>query len=109
MNHADNDRPSSYAGYRFTPEVISYSVWLYFRFPLGLCMVEEVLAARSIDVTHETLRRWAPKYGLKAAKRIRARVCTFGDKWHLDEVVITIKVKHHWCAHWWSMSPLHFP
>src|SRR5689334_15718374 len=35
-----------YAGYRFPCEIISHAVWLYFRFPLGLRMVEEVLAAR---------------------------------------------------------------
>lgn len=88
--------PISYAGYRFPPEVISYAVWLYFRFPLSLRMVEEMLAARSIDVTYETVRQWALKFGQQAAKRIRARVCNFGDKWHLDEVVITIKGKRHW-------------
>ncbi len=38
------DKPISYAGYRFPPEVISYAVWLYFRFPLSLRMVEEMLA-----------------------------------------------------------------
>lgn len=59
-------------------------------------MVEEVLAARSIDVTYETLRAWAMKFGQQVAKRIRARTSTFGDKWHLDEVVITIKGKQHW-------------
>jgi transposase-like protein len=30
-----------YAGYRFPAEVISHAVWLYFRFPLSLRMVEE--------------------------------------------------------------------
>ena len=88
--------PISFAGYRFPPEVISYAVWLYFRFPLSLRMVEEMLAARSIEVTYETVRQWASKLGQQAAKRIRARVGSFGDKWHLDEVVITIKGKHHW-------------
>lgn len=71
--------PISYAGYRFPPEVISYAVWLYFRFPLSLRMVEEMLAARSIDVTYETVRQWALKFGQQAAKRIRARICNFGD------------------------------
>ncbi len=33
----------SYAGYRFPAEVISHAVWLYFRFPLSLRMVEELL------------------------------------------------------------------
>ena len=69
--------------------MISYAVWLYFRFPLSLRMVEEMLAARGINVTYETVRQWALTFGQQAAKRIRARVSTFGDKWHLDEVVIT--------------------
>src|SRR4051812_38516030 len=41
---------SPYAGYRFPGEVISHVVWLYFRFPLSLRMVEEMLAARGIDL-----------------------------------------------------------
>ena len=39
---------SPYAGHRFPAEVISHAVWLYFRFPLSLRMVEEMLAARGI-------------------------------------------------------------
>ena len=31
---------SPYAGYRFPGEIISHAVWLYFRFPLSLRMVE---------------------------------------------------------------------
>ena len=47
---------SPYAGYRFPAEVISHAVWLYFRFPLSLRMVEEMLAARGIIVSHESVR-----------------------------------------------------
>ncbi len=36
----------SYAGYRFPAEIISHAVWFYFRFPLSLRMVDELLAAR---------------------------------------------------------------
>ena len=96
VQHTDKNAAISYAGYRFPPELISYAVWLYFRFPLSFRMVEELLAARGIDVTYETIRRWALKFGQKAARRIRARRSTFGDKWHLDEVVITINGKKHW-------------
>jgi len=49
----------SYAGYRFPAEIISHTVWLYFRFPLSLRMVNELLAARGILVSHETVRQWA--------------------------------------------------
>jgi hypothetical protein len=38
----------SYAGHWFPAEIISYAVWLYFRFPLSLRMVEEMLAARHL-------------------------------------------------------------
>ena len=49
------------------------AVWLYFRFPLSLRMVEEMLAARGIDVSHETVRRWAEKFGRDYANRLRRR------------------------------------
>ena len=45
-----------YRRHRFPPEVMSYAVWLYFRFPLSLRMVEEMLSARGICVTYETVR-----------------------------------------------------
>jgi hypothetical protein len=48
-----------YAGHRFPPELISYTVWRYFRFPLSFRMVEEMLAFRGIEVSHETIRQWA--------------------------------------------------
>src|ERR1700741_4548360 len=79
-----------YSGYRFPAEVISHAFWLYFRFPLGLRMVEELLAARGITVSHETVRQWARKFGQQFANRIRRRLPRVGDKWHLDEVVLKI-------------------
>ena len=87
---------SPYAGHRFPAEVISHAVWLYFRFPLGLRMVEEMLAARGIIVSHETVRRWALKFGQEFANRIRRRLARAGDKWHLDEVAIKIAGATHW-------------
>jgi putative transposase len=87
---------SPYAGYRFPPEVISHAVWLYFRFPLSLRMVEEMLAARGIIVSYESVRQWALKFGQDFANRIRRRLPATGDKWHLDEVAIKIAGKKHW-------------
>jgi len=86
-------RDPIYAGHRYPAEIISYAVWLYFRFPLSLRMVEEMLAARGISVTHETIRQWGLKFGQVFANRIRQRAPRRGDKWHLDEVVITIAGK----------------
>jgi putative transposase len=85
----------SYAGYRFPAEVISHAVWLYFRFPLSLRMVEEMLAMRGIIVSHETVRQWARKFGQDFANRIRRRLPMAGDKWHLDEVAVKIASKKY--------------
>jgi putative transposase len=38
-------------------------VWLCFRFPLSLRHVDEILAARGITVSHETVRQWGLKFG----------------------------------------------
>jgi putative transposase len=86
----------SYAGYRFPAVVIGSAVWLYFRFPLSLRMVEEMLAVRGIVVSHETVRQWALKFGQGFANEIRRRLPRAGDKWHLDEVVIKIAGTTHW-------------
>src|SRR5690349_12515713 len=85
-----------YAGYRFPSEIISHAVWLYFRFPLGLRMVEELLAARGIIVSHETVRQWALKFGQHFANQICRRLPRGGDKWHLDEVMLKIAGAKHW-------------
>ena len=84
------------AGYRYPAEIISYAVWLYFRFPLSLRMVEEMLATRGLSVTYETVRQWGLKFGREFANRLRWRAPCRGDKWHLDEVVLTIAGKKHW-------------
>src|SRR3954468_22500078 len=87
---------SPYAGYRFPGEVISHAVWLSFRFPLSLRMVEEMLAARGIEVSHETVRQWARKFGQGFANQIRRKLPDPGDKWHLDEVCLMIRGTKHW-------------
>ena len=58
-------------------------------------MVEEMLAARGISVTPETIRQWGLKFGREFANRIRRRASRWGDKWPLDEVVISIAGKKH--------------
>src|SRR5260370_24678246 len=75
---------------------MGHAVWLYFRFPLGLRMVEELLAARGIMVSHETVRQWARKFGQRFANQIRPRLPRVGDKWHLDEVALKIAGVKHW-------------
>lgn len=84
----------SYRRHRFPPEVIQYAVWLYFRFPLSFRDVEDLLAERRIDVSYETVRRWALKFGSAYARRLRASRPRADARWHLDEVFVSINGKH---------------
>src|SRR5512144_1656013 len=92
MNRATNP----YAGYRYPAEIISHAVWLYFRFTLSFRDIDELLAARGILVTYETIRQWCLKFGQVFANELRRRQPRRGDKWHLDEMVITMNGKHHY-------------
>jgi putative transposase len=50
---------NTYAGYRYPAQIISHAVWLYHRFTLSFRDIEEVLAARGIAVSYETVRHGA--------------------------------------------------
>lgn len=66
-------RDAHYRRHRFPAEVIAHAVWLYLRFPLSLWMVEDVLAARGIIVSHQTVRLWTEKFGRRFANDIRRK------------------------------------
>jgi putative transposase len=91
-------KPISYKRHRFPAQIIAHAVWLYFRFPLSLRLVEEMLLERGIVVSYETIRRWGKKFGPAYARHLRRKPPRPTDIWHLDEVVITITGKKHW--HW---------
>lgn len=90
-----NTPTPDYKGFRFPPEIISHAVWLYFRFSLSFRDVEELLAQRGIVVTYESVRQWCLKFGQTYANELRRRRPRCGDKWHLDEVVLSIRGKKH--------------
>ena len=97
------NRDPLYRRHRFPAEIIAHAVWLYSRFPLSLRMVEDMLAAREIIVSHQTVRLWAEKFGRTVANEIRRRSTgKLGDNWHLDEAVISIRGKKHWL---WGQAP----
>ena len=79
--------PISYARHQFTPFVIQHSVWLYLRFTLSYCDVEELLVQRGLDVSYESIRRWVLKFGPAIARRLRRRRPRPSLRWHLDEMV----------------------
>jgi putative transposase len=80
----------SYSGYRFPPEIIQQTVWLYLRFTLSLRDVEDLWAERGITVSCETVRRWTNHSGSMIAADLRKRRPKPCTTWHLDEVYLKI-------------------
>src|ERR687896_1268434 len=85
-----------YKNHRFPGEIISHGVWLYYRFHLSYRDVQELLFERGINVTYEAIRQWCRKFGQDYANRLRRRRPKPGDKWHWDEVFLTINGKRHY-------------
>jgi putative transposase len=57
--------------HRFSPEIISHCVWLYFRFALSYRDIEEMMAVRGVTLTYETAREWCLKFGQTYANSLR--------------------------------------
>jgi putative transposase len=85
-----------YAGYRYSAQIINHAVWLYHRFTLSFRDIEELLAARGIVVSYETIRQWCKKYGAIYCNKIKKNRGQLGDTWYLDEVFIKINGVLHY-------------
>jgi len=81
----------SYRRHRFPAPIIQHTVWLYFRFTLSYRDVEDLMAERGVDVSYETVRRWAIKFGVAYARRLRKKRPKSDGRWHLDEVFVSIR------------------
>jgi len=82
--------------FRFPPAIIQYAVWLYYAFPLSFRDIELLLAQRQIVVSHETIRRWCYRFGPHFAKKVRQKRRKPTDKWHLDELFVTINRRRYY-------------
>ncbi len=83
--------------HRFSADIVSYTVWLYFRFALSFRDAEESMRVRGVTITYETtIREWCLKFGQPFANELRRRRPQPGDKWHLDEMFIRINGKDHY-------------
>ncbi|EEB82359.1 IS6 family transposase [Roseobacter sp. GAI101] len=83
-------------GFRYPREIIALAVWAYHRLALSTADVEDLLAARGVIVSREAIRLWVNRFGSHFADCIRRERPRPNDKWHMDEVVITIRGKKHW-------------
>ncbi|MEJ6540746.1 MAG: IS6 family transposase [Halioglobus sp.] len=91
---------NTYKRHRFPPEIISYAVWLYYRFNLSHRDIEDLLAERGITVSREAIRLWWIKFGALYSRRLKRKHRGYGDAFYIDEVFIKINGKQHylWCV-----------
>jgi putative transposase len=92
---------NTYKRHRFPPDIISYAVWLYYRFNLShrRCagpFIEDLLAERGVEVSYESIRLWCIKFGTKYARRLKRKHRGYGDTFYIDEVFVKISGKQHY-------------
>jgi putative transposase len=87
---------NTYTRHRFPPDVISYAVWLYYRFNLSHRDIEDLLAERGITVTRESIRLWCIKFGPIYSRRLKRKHRGYGDTFYIDEVFVKINGKQHY-------------
>ena len=86
----------SFTRHRFPPDIIRHAVWLYAPFILSYRDVDDLLAERGLDISYESVRRWFLKFGAPIANNLRSMRPALSDFWHLGEMVIVIRGRHHW-------------
>ena len=86
----------TYKRHRFPPDIISYTVWLYYRFNLSHRDIEDLLAERGITVSREAIRLWCIKFGAIYTRRLKRKHRGYGDTFYIDEVFVKINGKQHY-------------
>jgi putative transposase len=87
---------NTYKRHRFPPAIISYAVWLYYRFNLSHRDIEDLLAERGITVSRESIRLWCIKFGRLYARRLKKKHGGYGDTFYIDGVFVKINGKQHY-------------
>ena len=85
---------SSFAGFRFPPDVIVVAVRWYLRYGLSYRDVEELLAERGIEVDHVSIYRWVQRFTPLLIDAVRPCRHACGDRWFVDETYV--KVSGRW-------------
>ena len=87
---------NTYKRHRCPPDIISYAVWLYYRFNRSQRDIEDLLAERGITVSREAIRLWCIKFGAIYTRRLKRKHRGYGDTFFIDEVFVKINGKQHY-------------
>ena len=90
-----NERSSTAYNHTQHPtDIITMVVFFYYRYKLSLVDITKIMVLRNIYLSHETVRRWAQRFGSDPALRCHANRVQIGTKWHMDVTYMT--TKGHW-------------
>ena len=92
---------NTYKRHRFPPDIISYAVWLYYRFNLSHRDIEDLLAEQGMTVSHESIRRWCIKFGAIDIRRLKRKHRGYGDTcfintFFINKVFVKINDRQHY-------------
>lgn len=79
---------------RFNMEVIWRCLLYYFRYPVSLRQVEELMHDRGVKLSHTTIYRWVVKFGPEFEMKFRKVKLPVSSSWKLDETYV--KVNSGW-------------
>lgn len=85
-----------YKRHKFTPDIISYAIWLHHRFNLSYRDIEDLLAERGVIASYEAISLWCVKFGARYARCLKRKHRGFGDTFYIDEMFVKINGKQHY-------------
>jgi putative transposase len=85
-----------YKRHRFPPDIISYAVWLYYRFNPCLRDIEDPVTQRGITVSREAIRLWCIKFGALYTRRLKRKHLRYGETFYIDGVFVKISGKRYY-------------
>jgi len=86
---------NTYKRHCFPADIISYAVWLYYRFNLSHRNIEDLLAERGFIVSGGVIRLWCIKFVAKYVKRVKRRHRGYGDTFYIDEFFHLVNAQHY--------------
>jgi putative transposase len=87
---------NTYKRHRFSPDIISYATWPYYRFNLSHRDIEDLLTERGITVSREAIRLWCIKFGAIYTRCLKPQHRGYGDTFYIDEVFVKVNGKRHY-------------
>ena len=83
----------NFKGNHFPKSVILFAVFFYVRYGVSYRDLEEIMAARGVEIDHATLNRWVVRFSPLIAANAQARKRKTAPSWRMDETYIKVRGK----------------